>query len=646
MALITLLDAQLAFGHVALLNHADFSLETNQRIGLIGRNGTGKSSLLKILAGLEKPDDGTLQLQQNLRIAYVPQEPSLDPHATVFVAASAGLARTRHVVEMYLAADEHTDLDALQSEIEALDGWTWEQRVEETLQRLHLDKDAIVGSLSGGTKKRVALAQALVAKPDVLLLDEPTNHLDLDSIAWLEELLINFNGSIITITHDRAFLDQVATAIVELDRGKLLTYPGNFAQYLVQKEEQMAQEAVIFAKADKLLAAEEVWIRKGVEARRTRSVARIGRLEALREGRASRRDAVGRVNLDVSSGEKSGKIVAELTNVSKSFSHPNSEKVEKIIVSNFTGTLLRGDKIGLLGPNGAGKTTLLKLILGELQPDLTVPPGKIRQGANLQVAYFDQMRDALDLDATLEDFISPGSEWVEINGQKKHVKSYLTDFLFSPQRANSPVRTLSGGERNRLLLARLFARPANVLVLDEPTNDLDIDTLELLEDLLQNYAGTVFLVSHDRRFLDNVVTSTIAYEGTPDNPGFWREYEGGVTDWITQSKRAAQITGSAKTVISNLQKAKNTPKNELQTNEFERNQLSKKKLSYKEQKELDGLPTLIQTLESQQKAITQELYDGSLYASNPKRAAELTAKNAKLDDDLLDAMQRWETLSA
>jgi ATP-binding cassette subfamily F protein uup len=646
MALITLLDAQLAFGHVALLDHADFSLETNQRIGLIGRNGTGKSSLLKILAGLEKPDDGTLQLQQNLRIAYVPQEPSLDPHATVFVAASAGLARTRHVVEMYLAADEHTDLDALQSEIEALDGWTWEQRVEETLQRLHLDKDAIVGSLSGGTKKRVALAQALVAKPDVLLLDEPTNHLDLDSIAWLEELLINFNGSIITITHDRAFLDQVATAIVELDRGKLLTYPGNFAQYLVQKEEQMAQEAVIFAKADKLLAAEEVWIRKGVEARRTRSVARIGRLEVLREGRASRRDAVGRVNLDVSSGERSGKIVAELTNVSKSFSHPNSEKVEKIIVRNFTGTLLRGDKIGLLGPNGAGKTTLLKLILGELQPDLTVPPGKIRQGANLQVAYFDQMRDALDLDATLEDFISPGSEWVEINGQKKHVKSYLTDFLFSPERARSPVRSLSGGERNRLLLARLFARPANVLVLDEPTNDLDIDTLELLEDLLQNYAGTVFLVSHDRRFLDNVVTSTIAYEGTPDNPGFWREYEGGVTDWITQSKRAAQITGNAKTVLSNPQKAKNTPKNELQTNEFARDQLSKKKLSYKEQKELDGLPTLIQTLESQQKAITQELYDGSLYASNPKRATELTAKNAKLDDDLLDAMQRWETLSA
>ena len=642
MALITLLNAQLAFGHVALLDHADFALENNQRIGLIGRNGTGKSSLLKILAGLEKPDDGTLQYQQNVRIAYVPQEPSLDPHATVFVAASAGLARTKQVVELYLAADEHTDLDALQSEIEALDGWTWETRVEEALHRLHLDKDAIVGDLSGGTKKRVALAQALVAKPDVLLLDEPTNHLDLDSIAWLEELLINFNGSIITITHDRAFLDQVATVIVELDRGKLTSYPGNFAQYLLQKEEQMAQEAVIFAKADKLLAQEEVWIRKGVEARRTRSVARIGRLEVLRDGRANRRDAVGRVNLDVSSGDKSGKIVAELTDVSKSFGHPGSEK---IIVSRFNATLLRGDKIGLLGPNGAGKSTLLKLILGELQPDVTTPPGKIRQGSNLQIAYFDQMRDALDLDATLEDFISPGSEWVEINGQKKHVKSYLTDFLFSPERARSPVRSLSGGERNRLLLARLFARPANVLVLDEPTNDLDIDTLELLEDLLQNYAGTVFLVSHDRRFLDNVVTSTIAFEGTADNPGFWREYEGGVTDWITQSKRAAQITGNTKSVPA-AAKAKNSDKTTAKSTQSLPEQLSKKKLSYKEQRELDGLPAAIQILESQQKAIAQELFDGSLYANNPKRAAELTARNSKIEEDLMDALQRWETLSA
>jgi len=349
------------------------------------------------------------------------------------------------------------------------------------------------------------------------------------------------------------------------------------------------------------------------------------------------------VNLDVSSGEKSGKIVAELSDVSKSFGHPGAEK---IIVNRFTGTLLRGDKIGLLGPNGAGKTTLLKLILGELQPDVTVPPGKIRQGANLQVAYFDQMRDALDLDATLEDFISPGSEWVEINGQKKHVKSYLTDFLFSPARANSPVRTLSGGERNRLLLARLFARPANVLVLDEPTNDLDIDTLELLEDLLQNYEGTVFLVSHDRRFLDNVVTSTIAYEGTPDNPGFWREYEGGVTDWITQSKRAAQINGQLSAKPSAAVKPASPGKNVTVTPKLAADAPAKKKLSYKDQRELEGLPALIQQLEAQQKAIEQELYDGTLYTRDAKRAAELNARNSKIEEALMDALQRWETLSA
>jgi ATP-binding cassette subfamily F protein uup len=438
----------------------------------------------------------------------------------------------------------HGDLDAMQSEIEALDGWNWEQRVNETLHRLHLDPQAIVRTLSGGTKKRVALAQALVAQPDVLLLDEPTNHLDLDSIEWLEGLLVEFKGSIITITHDRSFLDNVATRIVELDRGKLLSYPGNFAAYLLQKEEQLAQEAVINARADKLLAQEEVWIRKGVEARRTRATARIVRLDELRAQHAARRNAVGSVNMDVSSGDKSGKLVSEMVHVTKTFG-------DRMIVKDFTTTVLRGDKIGLLGPNGAGKTTLLKLILGELQPDpppANAPPpepghspwGTVRLGANVTVAYFDQMRNALNLDATLEDFISPGSEWIEIGNQKKHVKSYLGDFLFSPARANSPVRSLSGGERNRLLLARLFARPANVLVLDEPTNDLDIDTLELLEDLLQNYDGTVFLVSHDRTFLDNVVTSTIAFEGDAK----WREYEGGVTDWLVQSKRASEIAQS------------------------------------------------------------------------------------------------------
>jgi ATP-binding cassette subfamily F protein uup len=631
MALITLLDAQLAFGHVPLLDHADFSLLASERIGLIGRNGAGKSSLLKILGGLEKTDDGTLQLQQNLRVAYVAQEPVLDMEADVFTAASAGLAPVIAVRDLYLSGAEGLDLDALQSQIEAFDAWNWEQRVEETLHRLHLDRDARVGSLSGGTRKRVALAQALVAAPDVLLLDEPTNHLDLDSIEWLEELLIDFKGSVITITHDRSFLDRVATRIVELDRGKLNSYPGNFAQYLVQKEEQLAQEAVISAKADKLLAQEEIWIRKGVEARRTRSQSRIGRLEALRASRAARREVQGSVNMDVASGQSSGKIVAELTEATKSFG-------PKTVIRKFSGTILRGDKIGLLGPNGAGKTTLLKLILGQLEPD----SGKVRRGTNLQVAYFDQMREALNLDATLEDFISPGSEWIEIGKQRKHVKSYLGDFLFSPARANSPVRSLSGGERNRLLLARLFARPANVLVLDEPTNDLDIDTLELLEDLLQSYDGTVFLVSHDRTFLDNVVTSTIAYEGD----GHWREYEGSVQDWLTQSKRAREIA-EQRAAAAPVPAAAAAPAPSSAAPDV-RPAGARKKLSYKEQRELEALPTTIAALEEEQQRISETLAldGGAIYASDTTRAAALAERHARIDEELLAALERQEALGA
>ena len=650
MALITLLEAQLAFGHVPLLDHAGFSLETQERVGLIGRNGTGKSSLLKILAGLEKPDDGVLQVQSQLRVAYVAQEPDLNAESSVFDAVSVGLQRVRDLIDDY--SQGHGDLDAMQSEIEALDGWNWEQRVGETLHRLHLDPEAIVSTLSGGTKKRVALAQALVTQPDVLLLDEPTNHLDLDSIEWLEGLLVDFAGSLITITHDRSFLDNVATRIVELDRGKLLSYPGNFAAYLLQKEEQLAQEAVINARADKLLAQEEVWIRKGVEARRTRATARIVRLDSLRAQREARRDVLGSVNMDISSGASSGKLVAEMTHVSKSFG-------AKKIVHDFSATILRGDKIGLLGPNGAGKTTLLKLILGELQPDPAPanapapepghsPWGTVRQGANIAVAYFDQMRNALDMDATLEDFISPGSEWIEIGNRRQHVKSYLGDFLFSPARANSPVRSLSGGERNRLLLARLFARPANVLVLDEPTNDLDIDTLELLEDLLQNYDGTVFLVSHDRTFLDNVVTSTIAYEG----PGRWREFEGGVQDWLIQSKRSnaiAQSKGQKGAQSFNYGRddkavpaAKSAP-----TPSAPAAPASKaRKLSYKEQRELEALPGRIAALEAEQANLNALLADGTLYASDNAKALHLAQRNAAIDGELLQALERWELLGA
>ncbi len=635
MALITLLNAQLAFGHVALLDHTGFSLETNERVGLIGRNGAGKSSLLRILGGLAKADDGTLQVQQGTRIAFVEQEPALDPDATIFQAASAGLAGVIALREQYLAHAEGVDLDALQSQIEAADAWNWEQRVQETLQRLHLNPDARVGDLSGGTKKRVALAQALVARPDVLLLDEPTNHLDLDSIRWLEDLLLDFKGSVVTITHDRAFLDRIATRIVELDRGILRSYPGNFAAYVQQKEEQLAQEAVINAKADKLLAQEEIWIRKGVEARRTRSQSRVGRLEKLRAVRAARREVVGKVKMEVGTGSDSGyqgKIVAELQHVSKAFG-------DKVIARDFSATLLRGDKIGLLGPNGAGKTTLLKMILGALEPD----SGTIRRGANLQVAYFDQLRDAIDLDATLEDFISPGSEWIEINGQRKHVRSYLGDFLFSPARAHSPVRSLSGGERNRLLLARLFARPATVLVLDEPTNDLDIETIDLLEELLQDYPGTVFLVSHDRTFLDNVVTSTIAYEGD----GVWREFEGGVEDWLQQSLRsqalraAAATSPGAKPASEHKDKGESSP----QPPQDGRSALQKKKLSYKEQRELEQLPDRIAALETEQQAIQQELADGSLYTRDPQRATALHTREGEIEEELLLALERWTALA-
>ena len=628
MALLSLSNAHLAYGHVALLDATGLALEPGERLGLIGRNGAGKSSLLKVVAGQEKLDDGLLQMTQGLRICYVPQEPVFEPGHTVFEAVSEGVAEARDVRNAYEAHADGVDLDALQTRIEALDAWNWEQRVDTTLAQLHLDGSREIGQLSGGMKKRVALAQALVAVPDVLLLDEPTNHLDLDSIDWLQGLLVGFKGSVMLITHDRAFLDGVATRIVELDRGILRSYPGNFSAYERLKEEQLASDALANARADKLLAQEEVWIRKGVEARRTRSVARIQRLEALRSQRQARRDSLGQVRLEIDAGAPSGKIVAELTDVGMRFG-------EKLIAQGFNATILRGDKIGLVGPNGAGKTTLLKLILGELQPTA----GKVRQGSKLEVAYFDQMRAGLDLDATLADTISPGSEWVEFNGQRKHVMSYLNDFLFSPERANSPVRTLSGGERNRVLLARLFALPANVLVLDEPTNDLDIDTLELLEELLQSYPGTVFLVSHDRRFLDNVVTSLICWEGDL-SPGRWREYEGGIADWQAQRARmlAAQATANA------APKAAATPA--AAPSAAAAPVVAKRKLSYKEQRERDELPARIAALEAEQAAIAAKLADGSLFAKAPGEATVLSQRHAAIDDELLAALERQELLGA
>ena len=639
MAVLSFSNAHLAYGHVALLDGAAFSLDGGERLGLIGRNGAGKSSMLKIIAGLEKLDDGLLQLTQGLRICYVPQEPVFEPGHSVFEAVSEGVAEARAVRQAYEEHAEGVDLDALQTRIEALDAWNWEQRVETTLAQLHLDGARDIGQLSGGMKKRVALAQALVAVPDVLLLDEPTNHLDLDSIAWLEELLRGFKGSVMLITHDRAFLDGVATRIIELDRGVIRSYPGNFSAYERLKEDQLASDALANARADKLLAQEEVWVRKGVEARRTRSVARIQRLEVLRGQRQARRDSLGQVRLEVDSGAPSGKIVAELRDVTMEF---RDQATPKLIVKDFNATILRGDKVGLIGPNGAGKTTLLKLILGELQPT----SGRVRQGSKIEVAYFDQMRSTLNLDATLADTISPGSEWVEFAGQKKHVMSYLNDFLFSPERANSPVRTLSGGERNRVLLARLFALPANVLVLDEPTNDLDIDTLELLEELLQAYKGTVFLVSHDRRFLDNVVTSTIVWEGD-EAPGQWREYEGGYEDWKLQSDRAKGLREQAARAASAARPKDTPPKPGGGAAAATAAPAAKpRKLSYKEQRELDELPAKIEALEAEQRQLAAFLAQPDSYAQAPDRVVTSQQRHAKIDDALLAAMERWELLGA
>lgn len=634
MALISLSKAQLAFGHVALLDHADFSLEAGERVGLIGRNGTGKSSLLRIIAGVFPLDDGLLTKQQNLRIAYVEQEPVFNPELSVFDAVAEGVQEVSRLLSEYDAlaaqlggADDDAVMDKMQQiqlQLDVMDGWNLNNRVETTLHRLSLDPTNILNTLSGGMKKRVALARALVAAPDVLILDEPTNHLDFTSIVWLEELLRDLKGSVLFITHDRRFLDNVATRIVELDRGRLQSYPGNFSAYQVRKAEQLEIEAVENAKFDKVLAQEEVWIRKGVEARRTRNEGRVRRLESLRLERGSRRDQQGQVKMSVSDADRSGKIVAELTDICKSFG-------SKRIVENFSATIMRGDKVGLIGMNGAGKTTLLRMILGEDQPD----SGEVRQGSRMQIAYFDQMRAQLNDETSLADTISPGSDWVEVGGQRKHVMTYLADFLFSPERARSPVKSLSGGERNRLLLARLFARPANVLVLDEPTNDLDIDTLELLEQLLEDFNGTVFLVSHDRAFLDNVVTQVLVAEGE----GRWCEYVGGYADW----ERVRKPSQEQKKDKNKIESKPVVPTNSAQAT----NTANKpKKLSFKEQRELEELPKLIADLEREQAEIGSKLADPDLYRQDPTAMQKLNDRFAEIDGLLLQSLEKWEAIEA
>ena len=639
MALLTLQNAHLAFGLAPLLNGADFAIENRERIGLIGRNGAGKSSLLKVLARTQTLDDGAMALQGGLRITTVPQEPVFSESETVFEAVSNGLSRARELRDAYekLAVeggDEHV-LSDMQHEIDALEGWTWESRVDATLSQLNLNPTTLVSTLSGGLKKRVAIAQALVAAPDVLLLDEPTNHLDLAAITWLEGLLTSYKGSAVIISHDRTFLDNVVTRIVELDRGKLTGFPGNYAAYETQKAAQLEFEATVNAKFDKFLAQEEVWIRQGVQARRTRNEGRVRRLEALRDQRAARRDSLGRVKLEITSGGQSGKIIAELTDVCKSYG-------DKVIVKDFTATILRGDKVGLVGPNGIGKTTLLKLILGQIEAD----SGKIRTGTNMQVAYFDQMRDGLNEEATLGEFISPGSDWIEVGSKRTHVMTYLQDFLFSPARANAQVKMLSGGERNRLLLARHFAKEANVLVLDEPTNDLDIDTLELLEDKLANYEGTVFIVSHDRRFLDNVVTSCLVAEGK----GLWREYEGSITDWQAQAKVMAALSLSEATEANAASKTTAASGADRKSEAAPAAPIApaapKTKLSFKDQRELDGLPAKIEALEKEQAAINAELADGVIFQKDPKRATEISKRSSEIDALVMEAMERWEDLAS
>lgn len=635
MPLITLDNACLAFGHHALLDGAVLQLDPGERVGLIGRNGGGKSSLLKALSGEIKLDDGRLWRAPDLKLAYVPQEPVLTPNNTVYQEVSAGLGKISQVLLEYHAtsqalgeAAEDTDallhrLQDLQNTLEVDGGWSLQAKIETVIDKLKLPADALIGQLSGGLKKRVALARALVIVPDVLLLDEPTNHLDFSSIEWLEGLLQEFPGSVLLITHDRRFLDNVATRIIELDRGKLVSFSGKFSDYQQKKAEMLAVEALHNQKFDKVLAQEEVWIRKGIEARRTRNEGRVRRLEALRLERAARRDSTGKAAINLDAGERSGKLVAELENVSKSYD-------DKTVIDNFSCRIMRGDRVGLLGPNGAGKTTLLKLILGELQPDC----GRIQQGTKLSVAYFDQMREQLDEEMVLTDTISPGSDFVEINGKRKHVISYLEDFLFAPQRARSPVKSLSGGERNRLLLARLFARPANVLVLDEPTNDLDIETLELLEALLQEYTGTLFLVSHDREFLDNVVTQVIAFEGN----GKLCEYIGGYEDWI----RVKQFENNSNQQKILSKQADNLPASIPKSPRTVR----AKKLSYQEMRELDALPGKIDALEQAQANIALRLNHPAIYRDNPDEAKVLQSRFVAIEKELTDCLARWEELES
>jgi ATP-binding cassette subfamily F protein uup len=607
MSLLTVLDAELAYGDLPLLDLAQLTVLAGERIGLIGRNGTGKSSLLQVIAGRAALDGGEVKRRDGLNVVLVEQERVLPAAVTLH----DSLLLRGHIPSI---ADERTR-------------WQVEARLAEYLQRLGVDPDAQPATASGGERKRAALALAFALEPDLLLLDEPTNHLDIAAIEKLEDLVARARAAIV-ITHDRRFLDRVATRIIELDRGQLRSYPGNFAAFEARREQELAAEATARRKFDKFWAQEEAWIRKGVEARRTRSAGRVARLQQLRSEREERRERQGNARLALDAGARSGKLVAELEGVGKSFGEGDARKV---IVQDLSLTLLRGDRLALVGPNGAGKSTLLKLILGSLQPDT----GTIRRGTNLSIAYFDQLRAQLDPEKTVAETIAPGSDWIETASGRKHVMSYLNDFLFAPRRANSPVKTLSGGERNRLLLARLFAQPANLLVLDEPTNDLDIETLDLLEDTLQGYAGTLLLVSHDRAFLDAIATQTLA----PEGGGRWREYVGGYSDWLAQrpaaegdgarsTDGATASAGVGTTAVGATRKGAGRPA----------------KLSFKEQRELNALPAEIEALESEQQALAERMQGLQYHASAPAQMTADAQRSAELEQLLHVKLERWTVL--
>ncbi len=637
MTLLSLDSINLSYGLPPLLDEVSVTINRGERICLIGRNGAGKSTLLRIIAGEVPADGGQVRVAQGIRIAKLAQEiPREQTDATVFEVVADGLGelgalaqeyfRLSHGLSADAGADELARLAQVQQQLDDRNGWEIERRTERVISRLGLDAEAPFQSLSGGLQRRVLLARALVTEPDLLLLDEPTNHLDIDAIDWLEGFLLDFPGSLLFVTHDRRFLQRVATRILELDRGRLTDWPGDYANYLRRREERLHAEALAAEQFDRKLAEEEVWIRQGIKARRTRNEGRVRALKALREERGRRREQLGTARLRVSETERSGKLVVEAEGVTYGWG-------EQPVIRDFSTLILRGDKIGVIGPNGAGKSTLLKLLLGDLEPQ----SGHIRRGTSLQIAYFDQLRAQLDLEKSVQDNVAGGSDQVEVDGVSRHVLSYLKDFLFTPERARQPVKALSGGERNRLLLAKLFTRPANLLVLDEPTNDLDTETLELLEELLVQFAGTLLLVSHDRAMLDNVVTSTLVFEGD----GRVCDYVGGYEDWLRQ--RPAPVT-PARAVEPQAKPA--APDASQAGADSVKAKRGADRLSYKETRELADLPARIETLEQEQAALHARLADPALYQGEGGEATKVKARLAEVDAGLEEAYTRWESLEA